>query len=237
MIRVLQHVDFEDAGTVRDWARETRRPILVTRLCDGETLPDLDDFEWLVVMGGPMSVHDEDSHEWLSPEKRLIRRAVESGKTVVGICLGAQLIADALGARVYPGREKEIGWFPVDLAPGACRRTAFAGLPSRFTAFHWHGETFDLPRGAARLAGSTAYENQAFAIGSRVLGIQFHLESAERNVRLMVDRCAHEIGEGSFVQTASENLAAPPEEFGRLRRLMFQVLDTLAGDGRPARTS
>ena len=137
---VLQHVEFEEPAGVADWAAERGVARRIFHLYCDPTLPSLSDFDMMTVMGGPMSANDEARFEWLGTEIALVRAAIAAGKIVVGICLGAQIIAKALGARVYPGRAKEIGWFPV-------RRTAvshpfFDGLPETFTPFHWHGETF-----------------------------------------------------------------------------------------------
>ena len=137
---VLQHVEFEGPAAVADWAAGRGVPLRIFHLYRDATLPSLSDFDMMTVMGGPMSANDEARFEWLGTEIALVRAAIAAGKTVVGICLGAQIIAKAMGARVYPGRAKEIGWFPV-------RRTAvshpfFDGLPETFTPFHWHGETF-----------------------------------------------------------------------------------------------
>src|SRR5262245_17290143 len=147
-VRVLQHVAFEGPAALAPALRAAGHDVAHTRLDLGEPLPALADFDWLVVMGGPMSVHDEREHAWLAPEKRLVRAAVEGGRRVLGVCLGAQLIAAALGAAVTRNREREIGWFPVARAPGAEASPFARALPSRFPAFHWHGETFALPPGA-----------------------------------------------------------------------------------------
>jgi GMP synthase-like glutamine amidotransferase len=159
----------------------------------------------LTVMGGPMSANDEARFEWLGPEIALVREAIAADKTVLGICLGAQIIAKALGARVYTGSAKEIGWFPV-------QRTSLHpfldSLPDSFTPLHWHGETFDLPHGATLLAKSKITETQAFAVGQRVLGLQFHMEATEDSVRALLRAAAHEIGHSVFEQQPGTILAS-----------------------------
>jgi GMP synthase-like glutamine amidotransferase len=227
---VVQHVEFEEPGTIAEWALARGHELAVAHPYRGEDISRAEGFDGVVVMGGPMSVTDEDSHPWLVPEKRLVRRAIEGGKFVLGVCLGAQLVAECLGARVYPGPEKEIGWYPVALV-SSTGSGIFAGLPPRIDAFHWHGETFDNPPGVERVARSEAYENQAFAAGRRILGMQFHLEMTERNVRLMIDRCSGDIRGGRFVQTPEAMLAAPPAIYGRMRRALFGVLDNLCRAG------
>jgi GMP synthase-like glutamine amidotransferase len=167
---VLQHVEFEGPAAVADWAAGRGFPLRVFHLYRDTTLPSLSDFDMLTVMGGPMSANDEARLGWLGPEIALVREAIAADKIVLGICLGAQIIAKALGARVYPGGTKEIGWFPVQRTGS---HSLFDGLPDSFTTFHWHGETFDLPHEATSLAKSKITETQAFAVGQRVLGLQF----------------------------------------------------------------
>jgi len=169
-IHVIQHVPFEGPAAIADWALEREATIAVTHVYRGDPLPGLGEFDMLVVMGGPMSVNDETKHEWIAPETALILAAIEADKTVLGVCLGAQFIAKALGAKVYPGPEKEIGWFPVKRV-GPDDREAFDGFPPTFTPLHWHGETFHLPDGATRLAEADA-ANQAVQIDSHVLGLR-----------------------------------------------------------------
>jgi len=134
----LQHVPFEGLGIIEEWAETNSFEFSCTRLHADEQLPRIGSFDWLVVMGGPMGIYDHEEHPWLVAEKRFIKNAIDAGKTVLGICLGAQLIADVLGAKVYAGPQKEIGWFPIRRAEGAPEI-----IPEELTAFHWHGDTFD----------------------------------------------------------------------------------------------
>jgi GMP synthase-like glutamine amidotransferase len=195
-VAVLQHVEFEGPAAIADWAAARGFSLRAFHLYREATLPLLHDFDMLTVIGGPMSANDEVRFGWLGPEVALVREAIAADKTVLGICLGAQIIAKALGARVYPGRAKEIGWFPVQRTAGS--DPLFDGLPDSFTPFHWHGETFNLPREATRLAKSRITETQAFAVGQRVLGLQFHLEATEESVRALLNGAAHEIGRGEL---------------------------------------
>lgn len=175
-----------------------------------------------------MSVNDESSFPWLAAEKQLIREAVAAGKTLLGICLGAQLVANAYGARVLPAPAREVGFFPVQPTSEAAG-TSFGGLfREPFEAFHWHGETFDLPPAAVPLARSAACAHQAFGLGERVLGLQFHLETTPGSARALIEHCAADTEPGPWVQSPHEMLA----ESGRFRRLnaiMGSVLDRLAG--------
>jgi GMP synthase-like glutamine amidotransferase len=170
-----------------------------------------------------MSVNDEETCPWLGVEKELIADAVESKKVVLGICLGAQLIASALGAKVYRLPQPEIGWFPIERTGGQGARA----LPARADVFHWHGETFDLPTGAAGFARSDACENQAFTIGDRVVGFQFHLETTPTAARAMIDACGSDLVPGRFIQTEEEILSSS-DRFDRINAIMTGVLDSLS---------
>jgi GMP synthase-like glutamine amidotransferase len=223
---VLQHVRFEGPAAVTDWAAARRFPLRVYHLYRNTVLPSLADFDMLTVMGGPMSANDEAKLGWLGPEIALVREAIAAEKIVLGICLGTQIIAKALGARVYRGSAKEIGWFPVQREAGS--RPLFDGLPDSFTPLHWHGETFDLPREATLLAKSQITETQAFAVGQRVLGLQFHMEATEESVRALLKGAAHEIGYGVFEQQPGAILAGL-NQCANLRPLLDTVLDRLIG--------
>jgi GMP synthase-like glutamine amidotransferase len=230
-VRVLQHVPFEGPAALEPALRAAGHDVAVTRLDAGEPLPALAAFDWLVAMGGPMSVHDEAAYSWLAPEKRLVRAAVESGRRVLGVCLGAQLIAASLGAAVTRNPEREIGWFPVERAPDAERSPLGRALPARFPAFHWHGETFALPPGAVRLAASTACAEQGFAIGERVLALQFHLETTREAAAALVEHCADELAPGRWVQDAGAILA-PDAPFAAAQAVLHALLAAFAEPGR-----
>ena len=176
-VHVLQHVDFEDAAGIADWAADRGHALAATRLHAGEPLPGPGEFDFLVVMGGPMNVYEHVEHPWLEQEKAFLRRAVEAEKAVLGVCLGAQLLADVLGGAVRQGVHKEIGWLPVRGTAEAFGHGLFRDFPAEYAAFHWHGDTFSIPPGAVRVAESAACPNQAFALGGRVVGLQFHLET------------------------------------------------------------
>jgi GMP synthase-like glutamine amidotransferase len=191
-------------------------------------LPSRGSFDRLVVMGGPMGVHDERAHPWLVPEKHLISEAIAGETGVLGVCLGAQLVADVLGAEVNCAPEREIGWFPVVRAE--IDRASALGLPARFDAFHWHADAFTIPEGTNRLAASEACENQAFASGDgRVVGLQFHLESTPDGVEALLRECAEDYAEpGRFVQTPDE-IAGVESGYARANALLFNLLDLFAG--------
>jgi GMP synthase (glutamine-hydrolysing) len=175
-VLVLQHIECEPPGAFGDVLRERGADVVAVELDAGEKLPDWREFDHIVAMGGPMSVNDDDRLPWLADEKRLVSDAVRAGKPFWGTCLGAQLLASSLGARVYPGPRQEIGMLPVRLTPGASHDALFRDLPENLVTFQWHGETFDIPPGGVLLAGSDLFPNQAFRWGARAYGIQFHLE-------------------------------------------------------------
>lgn len=227
-IHCLKHVPFEGPAKISTWAQARGHSLEGTELFKGQPLPSPEDFDFLVVMGGPMSVQDEAQYAWLPKEKKLIERALAAGKLVLGVCLGAQLLADVLGAKVYKNKYREIGWFPVRVSPGAARSGIFHRLPESLNAFHWHGETFDLPSGAIHLAESSACQNQAFAFRRNAIGLQFHLEVTRASVTDLIENCRGEIGAGPFEQSA-ESMLASGKEFAALEPILYDVLDEFAG--------
>ena len=175
-VLVLQHIACEPPGEFEAVLKVRRAIIHRVELDELEPLPDWRGFDAIVAMGGPMSAYDDAAFPWLTAEKRLIREAVHAGKPFFGTCLGVQLLAASLGARVYPGSNPEVGLLPVTLTDEGLRDPVFKGLPRELFALQWHGDTFDLPEGAVMLASSPAYPAQAFRWGTSAYGVQFHLE-------------------------------------------------------------
>jgi len=228
-IHCLQHVPFEGPAAIADWAVQRGHAMQITRLFEDDELPTQHSFDRLVVMGGPMGIHDEAEYPWLAREKAFLRETIDTGKCIVGICLGAQLIADVLGARVYRGPGKEIGWFPIDLTDAAAKSSVFGQLVKRLRVFHWHGDTFDLPPEAVRLASSEGCLNQAFLYDGRVLGLQFHMESTPASVRAIIDNCGDEIVTAPFIQSAERMVVDGPGAFDAIHSALYGVLDRLPG--------
>lgn len=220
---VFRHVPFEGLGSIGPWLDRAGHHVTHTSFFESEVLPGIETIDWLIVMGGPMSVNDAFAFPWLVPEKRFIRHAIERGMPVLGICLGAQLIASAMGARVYPNRVKEIGWLPIQGIPSEDKE--LFRFPSSAEVFHWHGETFDLPSGAVRLAKSDGCDNQAFQLGRSVIGLQFHLETTPASARAIVAHCRHELIPAPCVQTEAQILAAGDKTYTSINRIMDSVLD------------
>jgi GMP synthase-like glutamine amidotransferase len=226
-IHCFQHVPFEGLGNIEEWIKSQKHSLSVTRFHANDSLPKLEDVDWLIVMGGPMGAYDDKKYPWLTAEKSFIEASIKAGKKVLGICLGAQLIAIVLGEKVYPHIHKEIGWFPLRLTGEGVESEVLKGFPPEFPAFHWHGDTFSFPRGAARLAETTACRNQAFAYGNNVIGLQFHLDVQRENVEQLIENCAAEMIKAPYVQTA-EQMLAPENEFKTIQKYMYRILDYLS---------
>ncbi len=234
-VHILQHVEFEGPERIADWAVARGWTVTATRFFAGEAPPETTDgIQFLVVMGGPMGVHDERRHPWLAAEKRFIRDAVRANLPILGVCLGAQLLANVLGSRVYRSAYKEIGWWPVKQVPDAAASPLAAVWPAEFEAFHWHGDTFDLPSGAVHLARTLGCKHQAFLAGGRFLGLQFHLEATPDSLQLLAREGDHELMPGVFVETDAATFTADPVRIERCHQLLDATLDWLAKSGGPS---
>jgi GMP synthase-like glutamine amidotransferase len=225
-IHWLQHVPFEGLGTIEQWAVKNGHTLERTRLWANETLPDPEEVRMLIIMGGAMGVHDAAAYPWLVDEKRFIRAVVDRDRPVLGVCLGAQLLADQLGAKVYANREKEIGWFAIQGEEGL-PGSNLVTFPEQMIVFHWHGDTFDIPAGAVWLASSSGCRHQAFAVDERIIGLQFHLEMTPEGIAALADNCRDELQPGRWVQAETE-LPGRPEDFRRCQGFMEQLLDVLS---------
>ena len=224
-IHYIQHVPFEDAANIARWARERGHEVTRTLLFENEPLPAQGEFDRLVIMGGPMGADDEETFPWLKKEKEFIRETIDAGVPVIGVCLGAQLMARVLGARVTRNEHREIGWFPVSLTEEARSVPFLKGFPDSFEAFHWHGDTFEIPEGAMRLAESEGCRNQAFLFGANALGLQFHLDYDRDAIERMITCCTEDLVEGPFVQI-HRNVLCNDEKTEKTKELLYKLLDS-----------
>jgi GMP synthase-like glutamine amidotransferase len=232
-IAALFHVSFEKLGLIEDWILTKGYSLTEYHLYNDPRLPLIPEFDMLIIMGGPMSVNDEKRFPWLGSEKDLIKRCRESGKPVLGICLGAQLIASAMGNKVFPGKQTEIGWFPVEFNQGEESRKLFPGLQASATVFHWHGDTFDLPEGAVLLCSSSITPVQAFISDKKLLALQFHLEIKPENISLMINHAGEELVSSPYIQDASA-LSTGLINLSENKVLLEIFLDYLENQVKPA---
>ncbi|MFT3991005.1 MAG: gamma-glutamyl-gamma-aminobutyrate hydrolase family protein [Luteolibacter sp.] len=224
----LQHVKFEGPGSFQNWLAGKGvdlRCVLVPE----EELPPVESCQAVIVMGGPMNIYQHRDHPWLAREKEFIRTCLDHGVPLIGICLGAQLIADALGAWVFQNMEREIGWFPVKLSPEVTE--SFPGMKREMQVLHWHGDTFGLPAGTIRVAGSEACGEQGFWIPGKCLGLQFHPEATRESLEALIENCGDELTEGRFVQDREMlKSGGYDHDFGEWEPLLMDVLDRAGAD-------
>jgi GMP synthase-like glutamine amidotransferase len=225
-IHCFQHVAFETPGTIKEWAEASRHVISYTYFFENSfSIPAINEIDALLIMGGYMNVDEDEKFPWLIEEKKFIRQAVYAGKKVMGICLGSQLIAAALGAKVYAAKEKEIGFFPVSFSTEALLHPFFNHFKNPYTVFHWHGDTFDLPQGAQLLASTDICRSQAFLFSNNVLALQFHFEMNETVIEDMLLHDGHELEEkGNFI-ASKEQIRAGYFHLQQNKTGMFMLLD------------
>jgi GMP synthase-like glutamine amidotransferase len=238
-ILVLQHAGCEPPGAYEDELIARRVPFARVLLDEGGELPDWRAYAGIVAMGGAMGAYEDDAHPWLAAEKRLIAEAVRAGVPYWGVCLGAQLLAASLGARVAPGPRAELGVLPVELTAAAAQDPVFAAAPASFATLQWHGDTYELPPGAVRLASSREYQQQAFVLG-RAYALQFHLEVTSKlaDEWMQIPEYVSELQELAGPEAPAELLAqmraAEPESVPLARRLFARwLVDVVGLDGSP----
>jgi GMP synthase-like glutamine amidotransferase len=224
-IHIFQHVQFEGPGCIEKWIEEKSYNVTRTEFFAGDHLPDVRDIDWLIIMGGHMGVYDTAEFPWLIDEKRFIRQAIDHGKTVLGICLGSQLIAEVLGGDVARNKEKEIGWFPVKKVVTGNQIPILKLFDETETVFHWHGDTFTIPDGAIHILSSDACHNQCFMYGDRTLGLQFHLEITRELLDSFIES-GDELIPAPFIQTKSEIIKGYLN-IKRNNDIMYSILEEL----------
>jgi len=223
-IHVLQHSSINTLGTIEEYAKIKNHPLESTRFYETKSPPKLDSFDLLIIMGGPIGVYDYKENPWLRDEKEFIKQAIEAGKPVLGICLGSQLLADVLGARIYENKYMEMGWFPIRETTEGKESDFLKGLPEEITVFHWHSRTFDLPAGSVHLFESEGCRNQGFIYDSRVVALQFHPEVNEERIESLIKRFGDAMADGPFVQKKQEMLGQRKYLAGT-KEFMFSILD------------
>jgi len=227
-IHCFQHVHYEGLGCIAQWCKTNNHPVTYTHFYEESSIPEIDSYDWLIVMGGPMGIYDEKEFPWLKLEKQAIRKAIDADKTVVGICLGAQLIADVLGEKVYRNKQKEIGWHNISLTSEGLSSPIFSSFEPMFKVLHWHGDMFDIPGNAIHLAKSAACQNQAYFFGEKILGLQFHFEVTIESLTQMIKYGRNSLIPAPFVQSEREILDQT-DSISDNNNKMHQILDFLSG--------
>jgi GMP synthase (glutamine-hydrolysing) len=219
---VLQHAAYEGPGEIATWAEKRGHAMRTSHLYRGDALPLPSEFDALIVMGGEMNIYQYRDWPWLADETATIQAALHAGKPAVGICLGAQFLADALDSRVVQNPVHELGWFPVSWTAEA--RTFFPELPSAGPVLHWHGDRFGLPLGATRLAVSAGCAEQGFIVPGKVLALQFHMEVDPGLVNLYVESQG-QWPSGKYVQEPAQILSAAEKNCEANRTLLHRMLN------------
>jgi GMP synthase (glutamine-hydrolysing) len=227
-LHLLEHdPDSLRQSNINLWADNKGHQVSKSDVFRMEELPLLDEFDWLLVMGGSQHAWEEEIHPWLADEKEFISRALEIGKPILGICFGAQLLAESLGGRVFPNREKEIGWYDVTQNREGQRSFLFRNVPQSFKSFHWHSDHFSLPPDCICLAHSDVTQNQAFVHNSLpIVGVQFHPEYTREMVRYYSEEYGHEWAQGPYV-AGKEAVLAKTRQIPDTYWLMERLLDNL----------
>jgi GMP synthase-like glutamine amidotransferase len=227
-LHCLLHVPFEDAANLGVWARDRGHTLSETRLYAGEPLPGNLDFDWLVGMGGLMSVGEEQEYPWLIDEKRFLGEAIAAGKKYVGICLGAQLIAEVLGGTVRKHDCREIGWFPLRRTEAGKRCPVLGSLPEPFAAFQWHGDTFSIPADCENLIQGETCTNQAFLFRHQALALQFHLEYSRESIEKMFHHCGDDLKDPAPTVQTADHIRGHYHHLEENQRLLNLILDRFA---------
>ncbi len=230
-IHCLQHLKNETLGNIGTWVSLKGHSLTKTLLYEKAVFPEPEEFDMLLIMGGTMSVYQEEEFPWLRPEKEFVKQVIDEGKSVLGSCFGAQIIAEVLGGKVTRNRFKEIGWHRVKAlagkkpANGGCISSELpSGLFPEFTAFMWHGDTFEIPAGAVRLFESEACPNQGFIYGENVLGLQFHPEADRQWIGNLIEDSGHELVEGKYIQS-KEQIFRHENFLEDSRKITFSLMD------------
>lgn len=224
-ILYVTHASFEQPGSIDTWAKRNNHETTEVRPYAGEQLPEINEYDMLVVMGGPQSPIEIEKSPYLKDEIRLVKQALDQNKRIVGVCLGAQLITEALGAKTERSPNKEIGMYELELFDAAASDPVFSSFPAKFDVMHWHSDMPGLVDGVELLARSEGCPKQAFRYGDRVYGFQCHFELTRELVEGMIEHCDGDLRSGKYVMTPEELLAL---DYSEINERMDKVLDYLA---------
>lgn len=222
-IHCIRHEPFEGLAAIREWAVSNQLEISYTYTYLEQHFPEETDFDLLIIMGGTASVYDAADLPWVPEEMKFIKRVLDDGKKILGICLGAQLLAAVLGSRIYPGTAKEIGWFSVDFNREELSELDF--LPEEMVVFHWHGDTFDLPPGSVRLASSELTPNQGFVFNRKIWGLQFHPEMTREALQNITKGASADLEKSGLYVQSAQQILNKTRYLEENKRLMFDILD------------
>tara|TARA_R110002049_G_scaffold159633_9_gene324628 strand:+ start:411 stop:1094 length:684 start_codon:yes stop_codon:yes gene_type:complete len=219
-VAIFQHAEGEWIGSMTDWFADKDFQLQTYRLDLNEPFPTVEQFDWLLIMGGPMSVYNEEIYPWLLSEKKIIKEAIESDKTVLGICLGGQLIASAMGADVYRNTQQEVGWYALTKT-----NSCATWMPDSLVPLSWHSDCFDLPNGAIAFASTAVTPNQGFKLGENVWALQFHLEAQANTAADFLALDDEGLPTGEYVQTEADIFSN--EHLKQSRLAAFNLLDQM----------
>lgn len=221
----IRHISFEKVGAIEVWAKNNGHFLKEIKTYSGQNLPELEDFDFLIVMGGPQSAIDINKYSYLREEVELIKKAINGKKLVLGICLGAQLISKALGAEVKISLEKEIGIYPISLTSEGKNSILFKDFPNSFPAIHWHGDTFCLPKESKLLASSLGCENQAYSYKDNVYALQFHLEVTKSILKDLIEHCHEDLKQpGKYIQDSKKIIDS---DIDSINTMMHSLLNNI----------
>lgn len=226
-IHALLHASFESVGCIESWAFHNNHSLSCTNTYLNEPLPDINTFDFLIIMGGPQSPREQNIYPYLTKEINLIKSSIDANKLILGFCLGAQLIAEALGATTPRSPEKEVGIWPITLTDEGKKDTLFKSFDNSFNVIHWHNDMPGIPKGAVLLASSAGCPHQAFRYMDRVYGLQFHMEITQDNAKTMCFHCADDLKPSKFTQSKEDLLNS---DFSSINQKMNLILDRLTNE-------
>lgn len=223
-IQYIIHADFEPPGIIEEWAKQNNFEENFCRPFAGETVPNSNEYDLLIIMGGPQSPLNTDEAPYLKDEIILIKKTIHAGIPILGFCLGAQLIGEALGARTEKSPNKEVGVFPIELTEEGCKDPLLKNLPKQFLVVHWHNDMPGITTEAKILAASRGCPRQIIRYSPLIYGFQCHLEPTKKNIETMIEYCPNDLTPGKFIQSSEELLN---NNFTLINKIMIEILNNL----------